>query len=162
MGCNVGLIGVSGAAKVDLSPESCSFWRKHETLHKCSIVHIDHWKNRPQKFATLGGRHIDFQYGPKMTIVLPISPVLFHLGPYMPRTNIQVYIYIHLCFQCLGTFWQCQNLRQETAILDFKMAAISESESEMFLFETVTNAYSDSVVWWACSSVKLRRSWLIH
>ena len=27
-----------GAAKVDFSPESCILLRKHETLHKCSIV----------------------------------------------------------------------------------------------------------------------------
>ena len=32
----------SGAAKVDFSPESCILLRKHETLHKCSLVHIDH------------------------------------------------------------------------------------------------------------------------
>ena len=31
---------------------------------------------------------------------------------------------VYLCFRCLGTFWQCQNLRQGAAILDFKMAAI--------------------------------------
>ena len=77
------MTAVSGAAKVDLSPESCSFGRKHETLHKCSIVHIIFisLKNRPKKFATPGGRHIDFQYGATITIVLPISPVLLHLGP---------------------------------------------------------------------------------
>ena len=34
-----------------------------------------------KKFARPGGRHIDFQYGAKMTLVLPISPVLLHLGP---------------------------------------------------------------------------------
>ena len=28
----------SGAAKVVLSPESCILLRKHETLHKCSMV----------------------------------------------------------------------------------------------------------------------------
>ena len=32
----------SGAAKVYFSPESCILLRKHETLHKCSLVHIDH------------------------------------------------------------------------------------------------------------------------
>ena len=32
----------SGAAKVDFSPESCILLRKHETLHKCSLVPIDH------------------------------------------------------------------------------------------------------------------------
>ena len=52
----------------------------------------------------------------KMTIVLPISPVLLHVGPTCK--------YLYLCFRCLGTFWQCQNLRQGAAILDFKMAAI--------------------------------------
>ena len=52
----------------------------------------------------------------KMTIVLPISPVLLHVGP--------KFKYLYLCFRCLGTFWQCQNLRQGGAILDFKMAAI--------------------------------------
>ena len=51
-----------------------------------------------------------------MTIVLPISPVLLHLGP--------TFKCLYLCFQCLGTFWQCQNLRQGAAILDFKMTAI--------------------------------------
>ena len=50
-----------------------------------------------------------------MTIVLPISPVLLHRGPKFKC--------IYLCFRCLGTFWQCQSLRQEAAILDFKMAA---------------------------------------
>ena len=73
-------------------------------------------KNRPQKFATPGGRHIDFQYGATMTIVLPISPVLLHLGPKFKC--------LYLYFRCLGTFWQCQNLRNGAAILDFKMAAI--------------------------------------
>ena len=73
-------------------------------------------KNTPPKFATAGGRHIDFQYGTTMTIVLPISPVLLHLGPKFKC--------LYLCFQCLGTFWQCQNLRQGAAILEFKMAAI--------------------------------------
>ena len=33
---------LSGAAKVDFSPESCILLRKHETLHKCSLVPIDH------------------------------------------------------------------------------------------------------------------------
>ena len=33
---------VSGAAKVDFSPESCILLRKHETLHNCSLVPIDH------------------------------------------------------------------------------------------------------------------------
>ena len=51
-----------------------------------------------------------------MTIVLPISPVLLHLEPKFKC--------LYLCFRCLGTFWQCQNLRQGAAILDFKMAAI--------------------------------------
>ena len=32
----------SGAAKVDFSPESCILLRKHDTLHKCSLVPIDH------------------------------------------------------------------------------------------------------------------------
>ena len=32
----------SGAAKVDFSPESCILLRKHETLHKCSLVPINH------------------------------------------------------------------------------------------------------------------------
>ena len=73
-------------------------------------------KNRPQKFATSGGRHIDFQNGAKITIVLPISLVLLHVGP--------KFKYLYLCFRCLGTFWQCQNLRQGAAILDFKMAAL--------------------------------------
>ena len=50
-----------------------------------------------------------------MTIVFPTSPVLLHLGPQFKC--------ICLCFRSLGTFWQCQNLRQEAAILDFKMAA---------------------------------------
>ena len=50
-----------------------------------------------------------------MTIVLPISPVPLHLGPQFKC--------LYLSFRCLGTFWQCQNLRQEAAILDFKMAA---------------------------------------
>ena len=50
-----------------------------------------------------------------MTIILPISPVLLHLRPQFRC--------LYLCFRCLGTFWQCQNLRQEAAILDFKMAA---------------------------------------
>ena len=72
-------------------------------------------KNRPQQFAPPGGRHIDFKYGAKITIVLPISPVLLHLGPQFRC--------LYLCFRCLGTLWQCQNLRQEAAILDFKMAA---------------------------------------
>ena len=71
-------------------------------------------KNRPRIFATPCGRHIDFQYGAKMTIVLPIYPVLLHLGQKC----------LYLCFRCLGTFWQCQNLSQAAAILDFKMAAI--------------------------------------
>ena len=62
-----------------------------------------------------GGRHIYFQYGAKMTKVLPISPVLLHLGLQFKC--------LYRCFRCLGTFWQCQNLRQEAAILDFKMAA---------------------------------------
>ena len=35
---------LSGAAKVDFSPESCILLRKHETLHKCSLVPIDHLK----------------------------------------------------------------------------------------------------------------------
>ena len=51
-----------------------------------------------------------------MTIVLPISPILLHLRPKFKC--------LHLCFRCLGTFWQCQHLRQRTAILNFKMAAI--------------------------------------
>ena len=51
-----------------------------------------------------------------MTIVLPISPVLLHLG--------QTFKCLYPCFRCLGTFWQCQNLRQEADILDFKMAVI--------------------------------------
>ena len=51
-----------------------------------------------------------------MTIVLPISPILLHLGPQFKC--------LYLCFRCLGTFWQCQNLRQRAAILNFKMAAI--------------------------------------
>ena len=33
---------ISGAAKVDFSPESCILLRKHETLHKCSLVPTDH------------------------------------------------------------------------------------------------------------------------
>ncbi len=73
-------------------------------------------KNRPQQFATPGGRLIDFQYGAKMTIVLPISPVLLHRGPKFKC--------LYLCFRCLGTCSQCQNLRQGAAILDFKMTAI--------------------------------------
>ena len=81
-------------------------------MHKCSIVHN---KNRPQKFATPGGRHIDFQYGAKMTIVLPLSPALLQI--------VSQFKCLYLCFRCLGTLWQCQNLRQEAAILDFKMAA---------------------------------------
>ena len=36
------LFNISGAAKVDFSPESCILLRKHETLHKCSLVAIDH------------------------------------------------------------------------------------------------------------------------
>ena len=72
---------ISGAAKVDCSPESCIFLRKHETLDMCSMVPKDHKKNRPNKFAPPGGRHIDFKYGAKVTLVLPISPVLLHLGP---------------------------------------------------------------------------------
>ena len=72
-------------------------------------------KNRSHKFAPPGGRHIDFQYGANMTIGLPISPVLLHLGPLVKC--------LYLCFRCLEIFWQCQNLGQETAILDFKMAA---------------------------------------
>ena len=51
-----------------------------------------------------------------MNLVLSISPVLLHLGPKCRC--------IHLCFRCLGTVWQSQNLRQGAAILDFKMAAI--------------------------------------
>ena len=51
-----------------------------------------------------------------MTIVLPISPVLLHLGP--------TFKCLYVCFRCLGTFWQSQNLRPGAAILDFKMAAI--------------------------------------
>ena len=35
-------VSYSGAAKVDFSPESCILLRKHETLHKCSLVPIDH------------------------------------------------------------------------------------------------------------------------
>ena len=31
----------SGAAKVDFSPESCILLRKHETLHKCSLLPTD-------------------------------------------------------------------------------------------------------------------------
>ena len=73
-------------------------------------------KNRPQRFAPPGGRHIDFQYGAKMTLVLPIYPVLLHLVPKFKC--------LYLCFRCLGTFWQCQKLRHGAAILDFKMAAI--------------------------------------
>ena len=65
---------------------------------------------------TPGGRLIDFQYGAKMSIVLPISPVLLHLGPKFKC--------LYICFRCLGTFWPCQNLRQRAAISDFKMAAI--------------------------------------
>ena len=53
----------SGAAKVALSPESCILLRKHETLHKCSMVPKDYKTNRPHKFASPDGRHIDFQYG---------------------------------------------------------------------------------------------------
>ena len=34
-------LSISGAAKVDFSPESCILLRKHETLHKCSLVPID-------------------------------------------------------------------------------------------------------------------------
>ena len=34
--------GYSGAAKVDFSPESCILLRKHETLHKCSLLPTDH------------------------------------------------------------------------------------------------------------------------
>ena len=49
-------------------------------------------------------------------IVLPISPVLLHIGP--------TFKCLYLCFRCLGTFWRCQNLRQGAAILDFMMAAI--------------------------------------
>ena len=71
--------------------------------------------NTPQQFALPGGRHIDFQYGAKMTIVLSISPVPLHLGPHFKC--------LYLSFRCLGTFRQCQNLRQEAAILDFKMTA---------------------------------------
>ena len=41
-----------------------------------------------------------------MTIVLPISPVLLHLRPQFK--------WLYICFRCLGTFWQCQNLRQFT------------------------------------------------
>ena len=33
-----------------------------------------------------------------MTIVLPISPVLLHLGP--------TFKCLYICFRCLGTFWQ--------------------------------------------------------
>ena len=72
-------------------------------------------KNRPQKFAPPGGRHVEFKYGATMTIVLPISPVLLHLGP--------TFKCLYLCFRCLGTFWQCQNVRR-VAILDFKMSVI--------------------------------------
>ena len=35
---------LSGAAKIDFSPESCILLRKHETVHKCSLVPIDHYK----------------------------------------------------------------------------------------------------------------------
>ena len=80
------------------------------------MFYIDHYKNIPHKFATPGGRHIDFQYGAKMTIVLHIYPVLLNLGP--------TFKCLYLCFRCLGTFWQCQNLRQGAVISDFKMAAI--------------------------------------
>ena len=73
-------------------------------------------KNRPHKFATPGDRHIDFHYGAKMTIVLPIYPVLLHLG--------LKFKCLYLCFRCLETFWQCPNLRQGAAVFDFKMAAI--------------------------------------
>ena len=51
-----------------------------------------------------------------MTLVLPLSPVLLHLGP-------QLWC-LYLCFRCLAIFWQCQNCGQGAAILDFKMAAI--------------------------------------
>ena len=51
-----------------------------------------------------------------MTIVLPISPVLLHLGP--------TFYCLYLCFRYLGTFWQSQNLGSGAAILDFKMTAI--------------------------------------
>ena len=34
---------ISGAAKVDVSPESCIFLRMHETLHKCSLVPKYHY-----------------------------------------------------------------------------------------------------------------------
>ena len=53
-----------------------------------------------------------------MTIVLTIilCPVLRHLG--------QKFKCLYRCIRCLGTFWQYQNLRQEDAILDFKMAVI--------------------------------------
>ena len=51
-----------------------------------------------------------------MTMVLPISPVLLHLGPQFKC--------LYLCFRCIGTFWQCQNLRQGAALLDFKISAI--------------------------------------
>ena len=51
-----------------------------------------------------------------MTLVLPISPFLLHLGP--------TFWCLYLCFRCLGTFWQCHNLRQGAAMLDLKMATI--------------------------------------
>ena len=51
-----------------------------------------------------------------MNIVLPTYPVLLHLRPKFKCLS--------LCFLCLGTFWQCQNLRQRATILDFHMAAI--------------------------------------
>ncbi len=39
-----------------------------------------------------------------MNIVLPICPVLLHLGP--------TFKYLYLCLRCLETFWLCQNLRR--------------------------------------------------
>ena len=56
----------SGAAKVDLSPESCIFLRKHETLHKCSMVPKDHKKNRPQKIAPLVAAILISNMAPKL------------------------------------------------------------------------------------------------
>ena len=74
-------------------------------------------KNGPQKLAPLIADILNSNMAAKITIFLLISPVLLHLGPQFKC--------LYLCFRCLETVWQCQNLRQRAAaILDFKMAAI--------------------------------------
>ena len=77
-----------------------------------------------------------------MTIVLPISPILLHLGPTVKC--------LYLCLRCLGTFWQCQNLRQMAAILNFKMAAICFTLHYISLTIALWKANKDSLYLGKC------------